>query len=102
MYPTGLQHVEWFSELESGEVFQSITATSGRVRALGSFWAAELAYPDCRAVDVGEYVKILGRKELTLLVVPNEYRLQKPTQLDAKSVETPVSSWLKKMAMLLL
>jgi hypothetical protein len=101
MLTTLPREIEWFTDLEYGEALQPITTQAGRVRALGSFWAAELAYPDCRSVTVGESVLVMGRKGLTLMVVPSDYRLPNASNVGHPHDRLSMG-WLKKMTMFLL
>jgi membrane protein implicated in regulation of membrane protease activity len=57
-----------------GVVEQAINSRqSGRIRFHGAYWKAELADPNCEAVDVGETVEIIDVRNITLLVVPKAY-----------------------------
>lgn len=48
-------------KLNYGTVDQPMTANQpGRIKFRGSYWKAELAYPDCRSVERGETVQVIG------------------------------------------
>jgi membrane-bound ClpP family serine protease len=47
----------------------------GRIRFQGTYWKAELAYSDCGKLGSGEHVQVVGRRGITLLVVPENYPL---------------------------
>lgn len=64
---------QWFAELAQGEVDHPIASSQpGRIRFQRSFWKAELADSSYRSVKSGESVRVVGRLEITLLVVPIE------------------------------
>jgi membrane protein implicated in regulation of membrane protease activity len=42
----------------------------GRIKFQGTYWKTELAYPDCKKVEVGEPVQVVGLQGIRLLVVP--------------------------------
>lgn len=47
----------------------------GRIRFQGTYWKAELAHTGCEKLGSGEFVQVVGRKGITLLVVPENYQL---------------------------
>jgi membrane-bound ClpP family serine protease len=63
---------EIFSTPTQGKVDQTITQNHpGRVECFGSCWAAQLYQADCvTALLPGQVVRVIGRKGITLLVVP--------------------------------
>jgi membrane-bound ClpP family serine protease len=66
---------EIFSAPTQGKVEQTITQNHpGRVECFGTCWAAQLYPTDCiTALFPGQLVNVIGRKGITLLVVPNNY-----------------------------
>jgi hypothetical protein len=69
--------VEIFPQASPGEIDIPISTTQpGRVKALGSFWFAEFYNPHCYTdLTAGTPVKVVGRKGIALLVVPEDYTL---------------------------
>lgn len=79
---------EIFSTPTQGKVDQTITQNHpGRVECFGSCWTAQL-YPTDRTTVLfpGQLVQVVGRKGITLLVVPNSNCRVKP-----KSLIEPIS-----------
>jgi membrane-bound ClpP family serine protease len=78
--------IEWFDEAEHGKVEQLIAPDhTGRVKYRGSFWKAELADPECKALNPGETVKVLGRHGIVLLVVPESYAVSQSNSQNASA-----------------
>ncbi len=68
--------IEFCSQPAYGVVEQPILPKQGgRVRFQGSIWKARLYYPDCDTIDSGDFVKVVALEGITLLVVPQDYRL---------------------------
>lgn len=68
--------IEFCSQKAYGVAEQPITVKQGgRVRFQGSIWKARLYYPDCETIDSGDWVKVVALEGITLLVVPQDYRL---------------------------
>jgi NfeD-like C-terminal, partner-binding len=86
--------IQWFAEQAEGKVDQtSSLARSGRVKFQGSFWKAELTYPNCRSLKPGEAVKVLGRQGITLLVVPQEYELPGSDRIQSQNQRSALPAW---------
>ena len=95
MFPSTIQ---WFAEQPEGKVEQPIALLKpGRVKFQGSFWKAELTYPNCRSLKPGEAVKVLGRQGITLLVVPQDYVLPRSDRVQPQSQRSALSLWTQKV-----
>jgi len=66
------EKVEMFSEVFMGTVEKTITQNKpGRVKCLGSYWPARFYHSNCDVtVFPDEFVKVVGRQGITMLVVP--------------------------------
>lgn len=66
-----IKPIESFSRNTYGIVDDPISVSHpGRVRFKGSFWRAIPAFQACRKMIANEFVEVLGRQGLTLLVIP--------------------------------
>lgn len=93
------------SKTDYGVVDKAIAPNQpGRIRFQGTYWKAELAYPDCRRVEVGEEVQVVGMRGITRLVVPEGYV---PSVLPQKAVGNPCDGerspfrWVQKFSFML-
>ena len=66
------EKVEMFSEAVMGTVEKTITQNQpGRVKCLGSYWPARFYHSNCDVIVFpDEFVKVVGRQGITMLVVP--------------------------------
>jgi len=66
------EKVEMFSEAFMGTVEKKITPNQpGRVRCLASYWPARFYHSNCEVtVFPDDFVKVVGREGITMLVVP--------------------------------
>jgi len=70
--PLAPENFEMFAEPIAGTVEKTIAPNQpGRVKCLGTFWPARFIEPDCQAtVEADEPVMVVGRQDITMLVVP--------------------------------
>ncbi|MBE9227872.1 hypothetical protein IQ264_20835 [Phormidium sp. LEGE 05292] len=61
-----------FSEAVMGTVERTITQNQpGRVKCLGSYWPARFYHSNCDDIVIpDDFVKVVGRQGITMLVVP--------------------------------
>jgi membrane protein implicated in regulation of membrane protease activity len=45
----------------------------GRIKFQGSYWKAALADPNCKRIEAGQPVQVVGLQGITQLVVPEGY-----------------------------
>jgi membrane protein implicated in regulation of membrane protease activity len=45
----------------------------GRIKFQGTYWKAELADPNCKRIEAGEFVQVVGSRGITWLVIPEGY-----------------------------
>ncbi|MGA9378916.1 MAG: NfeD family protein [Phormidium sp.] len=66
------EKVEMFSEAVMGTVEKTITQNHpGRVKCLGSYWPAQFYHSNCDVIVFpDDFVKVVGRQGITMLVVP--------------------------------
>ncbi len=66
------EKVEMFSEAVMGTVEKTITQNQpGRVKCLGSYWPARFYHSNCDVIVFpDDFVKVVGRQGITMLVVP--------------------------------
>ncbi|MFB2896883.1 NfeD family protein [Aerosakkonemataceae cyanobacterium BLCC-F50] len=66
------ENVEMFSEALMGTVEKTITQNlPGRVKCLGSYWPARFYHSNCDVIVFpDDFVKVVGRQGITMLVVP--------------------------------
>lgn len=67
------------SAIESGQgvVIQPIApGRPGQIKFQGIYWKAELAQPSCGNLGVGESIEVVGRRVITLLVVPKVVQIR--------------------------
>lgn len=89
-----------------GKVEQMITPTRpGRVRFQATFWTAEFYYSDCQvAVLPGMSVNVVGRRGITLLVIPigyvshSQFAEQEQSNRDLK--RSSLFRWLQAMSLI--
>lgn len=64
--------IEWFEHPLTGQVEIAIAPHQrGRVHCQGTYWPARFYYGDCQLeVKPEDFVKVVGREGITLLVVP--------------------------------
>lgn len=65
--------------IESGQgvVIQPIAPRRpGQIKFQGTYWQAELAQPSYGKIDAGESIEVVGRRGITLLVVPENYAVR--------------------------
>jgi membrane-bound ClpP family serine protease len=56
----------------------------GRIRFQGTYWKAALADPNCKRIEVGQTVQVVGMQGITLLVVPERYEFSTQVQEQAE------------------
>lgn len=66
------EKVEMFSEAVMGTVEKTITQNQpGRVKCLGSYWPARFYHSNCDVIVFpDDFVKVVGRQGITMLVIP--------------------------------
>ena len=79
--------ITFFSEQAAGKVDKTITTMqSGRVKFEGSYWPAQFYDVDCCATVLpGDVVTVVGRHNITLLVVPEGYPLPIQPQVNSQN-----------------
>lgn len=70
------ENVEMFSEALMGTAENTITQNQpGRVKFLGSYWPARFYHSNCDVIIFpDDFVKVVGRQGITMLVVPISLR----------------------------
>lgn len=89
--------IEWLASVELGEVEQAITPHHrGRVRFMATSWFARVYQPNGQTeVLPGTTVRVIGRRGLTLLVMPVENADVQPQMLVGDRVKVNHSGLLR-------
>lgn len=65
--------INLFPKPLQGEVDQWITSDRGRIKCQGSYWPARLYEAGQQSMlPPGQFVTVVGRQGITMLVLPNE------------------------------